>query len=60
MQIAVVFHSGQGHTARQASMVAEGVEQSGVAKVLVVDVAKNAPWNELQHNDGMTKRLTGD
>lgn len=53
MQIAVVFHSGYGHTARQARAVAEGVEQSGVAKALVVDVAKDVPWDELQRSDGM-------
>lgn len=53
MQIAVVFHSGYGHTARQAHAVAEGIEQSGHAKALIVDVAQDIPWDELQGSAGM-------
>lgn len=53
MQIAVVFHSGYGHTARQAHAVAEGVEQSGHAKALIVDVAREIPWDALQASAGM-------
>ncbi|WP_293387981.1 flavodoxin family protein [Nevskia sp.] len=53
MHIAVVFHSGYGHTARQALAVAEGVEQSGFAKALLVDVAKDIPWDELGSSAGM-------
>ncbi|MDB5986945.1 MAG: flavodoxin family protein [Nevskia sp.] len=53
MQIAVVYHSGYGHTAKQAAAVLEGVEQSGDAESLLVDVAQEIPWDELQRSDAL-------
>jgi multimeric flavodoxin WrbA len=53
MQIAVVFHSGYGHTAKQAQAVAEGVGQCSGATALLVDVSREVPWDELQRSDAL-------
>ena len=53
MQIAIVFHSGYGHTAKQARAVADGVHESGFANALLVDVSKEVNWEELQGSDGL-------
>ena len=53
MQIAIVFHSGYGHTARQASSVAEGVREFPGATAVMVDVSKEIDWDLLQSSAGM-------
>lgn len=52
MKIAVAFHSGYGHTAKQAAAVAEGVKEGG-AEALLVDVGKDVPWDALKAADGI-------
>jgi multimeric flavodoxin WrbA len=52
-KIAVVFHSGYGHTARQAEAVAEGARKAG-AEVSLVPVAEaEARWAELDAADAL-------
>ncbi len=53
--IAIVFHSGFGHTLRQAEAVAEGVRRvSGVAVTLYpVDQLDEAQWEALDKADAM-------
>ncbi|MFV0334714.1 MAG: flavodoxin family protein [Tropicimonas sp.] len=47
--IAIVYHSGYGHTARQAEAVKRGVEQVGGTEALLIPV-EEAPdrWNDLE------------
>ncbi|MGO4376843.1 flavodoxin family protein [Pseudoduganella sp. RAF53_2] len=54
-KIAIVYHSGYGHTARQAEAVGLGVEQvSGVdAKLYPVEALDDAAWQELADADAM-------
>lgn len=53
MKIAVVFHSGYGHTAKLANAVADGVRESRLGAATLVDVGKEIPWDELQSSDGI-------
>ena len=53
MQIAVVYHSGYGHTAKLAAAVLEGVKESSGTKAVLVDVAQEIPWDELQRSDAL-------
>ncbi|GGF71126.1 flavodoxin [Azorhizobium oxalatiphilum] len=54
MQIAIVYDSGYGHTAKQAQAVAEGVERVGGAKAVLIPVADNpAPWETLEACDAI-------
>ena len=48
VQIAIVYHSGYGHTARQAEAVRQGVEQMAGAEALLL-TAEEAPlrWGDL-------------
>jgi len=52
--IAIVFHSGYGHTARQAQAVSDGVAQTPGAKALLLDVeqAQNE-WVALESADAI-------
>ena len=54
-QVAVVYHSGYGHTARQAQAVFEGAQSvAGVeAKLLSVDTMDDAFWVELAAADAI-------
>lgn len=48
IRIAIVFHSGYGHTARQATAVAAGVEQVCGAEALLLSVEEaQTRWDEL-------------
>lgn len=56
--IAVVFHSGYGHTAKAAAAVVEGIKKvAGVdAQLLAIDSEGNLPdqaWEQLQAADGI-------
>ncbi len=53
MQIAVVFHSGYGHTAKLAEAVAQGVRQSPGSKALLIDVGQPFDWEQLSASDAM-------
>ncbi len=46
--IAIVYHSGYGHTARQAAAIADGVEQVRGAESLLLSVQEaRTRWNDL-------------
>jgi multimeric flavodoxin WrbA len=52
--IAVVYHSGYGHTAKQAQAVAEGVGSVAGAKAILVPVEKiDEHWADLDSADGL-------
>jgi multimeric flavodoxin WrbA len=54
MQIAIVYDSGYGHTARQAEAVAAGVAEVPGAKAQLVAVADGAiPWEALAASDAI-------
>jgi multimeric flavodoxin WrbA len=54
MQIAIVYHSQSGHTARQAQAVAEGVGLHGRAQAVLVDVARAPiPWDVLGRSQAL-------
>jgi len=54
VQIAVVYHSGYGHTARQATAVAEGVDTVEGAKAFLVPVEKvDENWEALEKADAI-------
>lgn len=46
--VAIVYHSGYGHTARQAEAVAEGVRQAGGSRALLIPVEEaQQRWDDL-------------
>ncbi|MEW6271938.1 MAG: flavodoxin family protein [Thermodesulfobacteriota bacterium] len=52
--VAVVFHSGRGHTARQAKAVAAGVEQVPDARALLLSVEEAVHrWHDLETADAI-------
>ncbi len=54
VQIAVAYHSGYGHTAKQAEAVAKGVESVEGAKAVLVAVDKlGEDWDVLTKADGI-------
>jgi multimeric flavodoxin WrbA len=53
MKIAVVYHSGYGHTAEQAKAVARGAKSVAGAEVKLISVADEAPWAELESADAI-------
>lgn len=54
IRIAVVFHSGYGHTARQAEAVREGVEQLPGAEALLLSVEEaQKRWDDLTAADAI-------
>ncbi|TWB47155.1 flavodoxin family protein [Nitrospirillum viridazoti] len=53
-RIAVVYHSGYGHTARQAAAVAEGAGQVAGTEVLLLEVEEaDGRWNDLLVADAL-------
>lgn len=56
-KVAIVYHSGYGHTAKLAEAVAEGVERGGaeVALLKADDLTKpdEGPWDELNSSDAI-------
>lgn len=53
-RIAIVFHSGYGHTARQAEAVKEGIEQAdGVMATLMTCEDARTRWDELTQADAI-------
>jgi len=54
VDIAIVYHSGYGHTARQAQAVADGVEGVADAKAILIPVDKiEEHWATLETADGI-------
>lgn len=54
IQVAVVYHSGYGHTAKQAEAVAAGAGAvAGVDALLVHVDGANAPWEDLERADAI-------
>lgn len=54
VRVAVVYHSGRGHTARQASAVAAGVEQVAGARALLLSVEEAVGrWGDLEAADAI-------
>ncbi|MBR0560566.1 flavodoxin family protein [Neokomagataea anthophila] len=54
MQIAILFDSGVGHTAKQAQAVAEGVSRVDGAQATLIPVADgNIPWATLEQSDAI-------
>jgi NAD(P)H dehydrogenase (quinone) len=54
MKIAVVYHSGYGHTAKQAEAVAAGVKKGGAEVQLVALTADGTvPWDDLNAAQGI-------
>lgn len=54
VRVAVVFHSGSGHTARQALAVADGASDiAGVESRLVPVEEADATWDELEQADAI-------
>jgi multimeric flavodoxin WrbA len=54
VRVAVVFHSGYGHTARQAEAVAAGAAAvAGVASQLVAVEGADAAWDDLERADAI-------
>ncbi|CAG9272932.1 Flavodoxin FldP [Paraburkholderia unamae] len=54
MQVAIVYDSGYGHTAKQAQAVAEGVARVSGAKAVLLPVAENGnPWETLENSDAI-------
>ncbi len=52
--IAICFHSGKGHTAAIAKEIAEGAENGGDVRTLLVDVAVDpVPWDSLFEADAI-------
>jgi multimeric flavodoxin WrbA len=53
-RVAIVFHSGRGHTARQADAVRRGVQQVDGAEALLLDVDEaTACWDDLAAADAI-------
>jgi multimeric flavodoxin WrbA len=54
INVAVVYHSGYGHTGKQAKAVAEGVEEFDGARALLIPVEKvEEHWGELERADAI-------
>ena len=54
MLISIVYHSGYGHTAKQAQAVAEGVRKVAGAEVNLIAVADgDIPWDVLEASDAI-------
>ncbi|PZP58529.1 MAG: NADPH-dependent FMN reductase, partial [Delftia acidovorans] len=54
IQVAVVYHSGYGHTAKQAEAVAAGARSvAGVDVQLVAVEGGDAPWEALERADAI-------
>ncbi|HEY8515455.1 MAG TPA: flavodoxin family protein [Candidatus Binatia bacterium] len=54
VRVAVVYHSGFGHTARQATAVAAGVEQVAGARALLLTVEEAVTrWDDLEAADAI-------
>lgn len=54
IQVAVVYHSGYGHTAKQAEAVAAGARSvAGVSAQLVAVEGGDAPWEDLERADAI-------
>lgn len=54
IQVAVVYHSGYGHTAKQAEAVAAGAQSvAGVSTQLVAVEGGDAPWADLERADAI-------
>lgn len=52
--VAVVYHSGAGHTARQAAAVKRGVDQvSGVTSLLLTSEEAQKEWEKLEQADAI-------
>ncbi|WP_394781860.1 flavodoxin family protein [Undibacterium sp.] len=53
-KVVIVYHSGYGHTARQANAVLQGVKSvAGVDVLLVEASAENFPWSDLEDADAI-------
>jgi multimeric flavodoxin WrbA len=54
MKIAIVYHSGYGHTAKQAEAVARGAKSVSGAEVKLISLADGeTPWGELESADAI-------
>lgn len=54
IEVAIVYHSGYGHTAKQAQAVAEGVDKAGGAASVLVPVDKiDEYWDRLATADAL-------
>jgi NAD(P)H dehydrogenase (quinone) len=54
IHVAVVYHSGYGHTAKQAEAVADGAQSvAGVSAQLVAVEGGDAPWQDLERADAI-------
>ncbi|MDR3424826.1 MAG: flavodoxin family protein [Alphaproteobacteria bacterium] len=54
MKIAIVYHSGYGHTAEQAKAVARGAESVAGAEVVVISLSHgDVPWDALESADAI-------
>ena len=52
-KVAVIYHSGYGHTASQAAAVAQGSASIGVQTLLVALDGTEVPWVELAESDAL-------
>jgi multimeric flavodoxin WrbA len=49
MKVAIIYHSGYGHTAQQAKAVARGAQSVAGTEVVVIPVGESeVPWSELE------------
>ncbi len=54
MKVAIVYHSGYGHTAEQAKSVARGAQSVAGTDAQVISVAEgDVPWGELEKADAI-------
>ncbi|MDE2029367.1 MAG: flavodoxin family protein [Alphaproteobacteria bacterium] len=53
MKIAVVYHSGYGHTAEQAKAVARGAQSVSGAEVTMIPVAEDIAWDAIDAADAV-------
>ncbi len=53
MNIAIVYDSGFGHTAKQAQAVAAGIRQVEGAEAILVAVGEDVPWDRLETCDSI-------
>jgi NAD(P)H dehydrogenase (quinone) len=53
MTVAVVYHSGWGHTARQAEAVIAGIEEGGATALLLTVEEAPTRWNDLAAADAI-------
>lgn len=53
-KIAIVYHSGYGHTVKVAEAIAEGAKNAGASvKVIKADTITDAEWNDLDASDAI-------